>query len=477
VLEPGLGEVAKTSAYVGSKHLVVCIRVGGAATDEDLSELRRLLCPVESAPVDHGPGDGPPQWLGAGDWRLIARPRRGAPQGFQIERFALPNGEYVAAVFDDAERHVWVPFDIEEALLNYVSEAWCRYVPRGALSPWELSVYYRLKPLIPRRAQIWGRRLIARRKLNLSFPRWPIEDGVLSLLQFYGFCLLLALGKGSTTFRWFWPRGYRAALILTHDVESSAGLERALELADIEQERGFRSSFNIVASQYPIDHGVVRELKDRGFEIGVHGLRHDRSLFASHEAFVRQLPAVEEAARRLGAQGFRSPSTHRVYEWLAELPVLYDSSVPHSDPFEPQPGGCCTLWPYAIGGVIELPYTMSQDHTLFTLLERRSAEPWLRQVEAIEERHGLIQCLSHPDPGYLGDADKRALYVELLDALAERTDLWRSLPRDVAQWWRVRPVAHPADPDLTYGSITRAEHHAVLEMPSPRRADEAGHTT
>jgi peptidoglycan/xylan/chitin deacetylase (PgdA/CDA1 family) len=405
--------------------------------------------------------------LTVGDWRLIARPRREAPRGAQIERFALPNGEFVDAVLDDAETHVWVPFDFGEAFQNYVSEAWRRYAPGGALSPWQLSVYYGIKPLIPRRTQISLRRLLAHRtQRDLSFPSWPIEDGVLSLLRFYAYCLLTALGEESSRFRWFWPGGHRAALILTHDVESSEGLKRVLEIADIEQERGFRSLFNIVASQYPIDYGVVRELKDRGFEIGVHGLRHDRSLFASREAFVRQLPAVEEAVRRLGAQGFRSPSTHRVYEWLGELPVLYDASMPHSDPFEPQPGGCCTLWPYTIGDVIELPYTMSQDHTLFTLLEEHSVDPWLRQVEAIEQRNGLIQCLSHPDPGYLGDADKRALYVELLDALAERTGLWRSLPRDVAHWWRRRTVADPADPDIAYGSITRSEHHAVFNMPS-----------
>jgi peptidoglycan/xylan/chitin deacetylase (PgdA/CDA1 family) len=436
-----------------------------AATNQDLSQLRRLLCPVDTAPIDHGSGNGPPQWLSVGDWRLIARPRTAAPKGSQIEQFALPNGEFVDAVLDDTDTHVWVPFDFDEAFHNYVSEAWCHYAPRHALWPWQLSMYYQLKPLIPRRAQISGRRLLARRKRNQTFPRWPIEDGVLSLLRFYAFCLLIALDEESLRFRWFWPHGHRAALILTHDVESGEGLRRVLEIADIEEARGFRSSFNIVASTYPIDHGIVRELNDRGFEIGLHGLRHVRSLFASRGAFVRQLPQVQEAARKLAARGFRSPSTYRVYEWLAELPVLYDASMPHSDPFEPQPGGCCTLWPYAIGDVIELPYTMSQDHTLFTLLEERSVDPWISQVEAIEQRHGLIQCVSHPDPGYLGDADKRALYVELLDALADRTELWRPLPRDVALWWQRRGVADPADPEISYGSITRGDRRAVLNMP------------
>jgi peptidoglycan/xylan/chitin deacetylase (PgdA/CDA1 family) len=437
-----------------------------APAGKAVSNLECLLCPVETAPIDHGPGEGPPQWLTAGGWRLVARPRMAARRGSQLEQFALPNGELVRAVHD-AESGVWVPFDLDEAFRNYVDETWCDFTRRRGLAPWQFGVYYRVKPLIPRRVQIAGRRMLARRVRDYGFPRWPLEDGVLSLLRFYAFCLLAALDEESLSFRWFWPRGHRAALILTHDVESADGLRRTLEIADIEQERGFRSSFNIVASWYPIDRGIVRELRDRGFEIGLHGLRHDRSLFASREAFVRQLPAVAEAARQLGAQGFRSPSTYRVAEWLAELPVLYDASMPHSDPFEPQPGGCCTLWPYAIGNVIELPYTLTQDYTLFTVLEARSVDPWLRQVEAIEERHGLIQCVSHPDRGYLGDADKRAVYVELLDALTERAGLWRALPREVAYWWQRRSEADPADPDLAYGSISWGKCDAILTPPPP----------
>ena len=168
--------------------------------------------------------------------------------------------------------------------------------------------------------------------------------------------------------------------------------------------------------------------RGRGFEIGLHGLRHDHSLFTTHEAFQSQLPAIDDAARSFRAQGFRSPSTHRVHEWLGELPLSWGYTLPHSDPLEPMPGGCCTLWPYFIDDVVEVPYTLTQDHTLFTVLQRKSAADWLRQVEAIERRHGLIHCLSHPDPGYLGDQDNRAFYAELLDAVADRPQLWKPLP-------------------------------------------------
>ena len=199
-----------------------------------------------------------------------------------------------------------------------------------------------------------------------------------------------------------------------------------------------RSSFNIVARWYPIDQVILQELLERGFELGVHGVYHDRSMFSSRTAFESQLPIVREFAARIGAAGFRSPATHRVFEWLADLPLDYDCSVPHSDPFEPIPGGCCSLWPFFIGDVVELPYTLPQDHTLFTLLGHRSAALWQEQLDRIERLHGLVELLSHPDPGYLGDRSKRELYIEFLDATQERSGLWKALPREVAKWWRQR---------------------------------------
>ena len=124
------------------------------------------------------------------------------------------------------------------------------------------------------------------------------------------------------------------------------------------------------------------------------------------------------------------------------------------------------MWPFMLGSVVELPYTLPQDHTLFTLLRHRGVT-WLEQADAIEERFGLIQCLSHPDPGYLGDADKRALYVELLDALAHRGSLWRALPRDIAAWWRRRGSLPLSDSELALGTMRRDGLDALLEAPVP----------
>jgi len=439
-------------------------RRGRFATES--ATLERLLLPVASPPLDALAGTGPPTWLTTADeWRLLVRPREPKPGGEELMRFALPSGGHVSAYFDSDEGVVRVPFDFDEAYRSYVTEEWRAYGSLRALSPKQLQLFYAVKRVIPRGLLLSARRLFVRRAGVPDFPKWPLDESVDRLLRFYALCLLTAGGSSRGSFRWFWPRSHRAALMLTHDVESADGLRLAIEIADLEEGRGFRSSFNIVGAEYPIDMGVVRELDSRGFEIGLHGLHHDRSLFSSRGEFERQLPKLRDAAQNLGTVGFRSPSTHRVVEWLPELPASYDCTMFHSDPYEPQPGGCCTLWPFRLGPIVELPYTLPQDHTLFTLLRERSAQTWLTLVDSIEARRGLIQCVSHPDAGYLGERDHRSLYVEFLDAMTERPHLWRALPRDVASWWRRRETADPSEADVELGTMRRDGPNVWFEPP------------
>jgi peptidoglycan/xylan/chitin deacetylase (PgdA/CDA1 family) len=376
--------------------------------------------------------------------------------GSDFARFTLSDGAIVHATSNEGGKSVSIPFSLSEAYDNYVSEAWRVATRTSQLPPRLLDAFYRAKPLIPRRLQLAARRLLVRRQRAPEFPAWPLDESIVRLLGLYAHSALLVTGRSELPFRWFWPQDRAAALILTHDVETRDGLRLAVELADLEQDLGFRSSFNI-GGWYRIDSGIVRELSDRGFEIGLHGVRHDRSLFRSRADFEAQHGALARAAAELHAEGFRSPSTFRVFDWLAELPVAYDASLPHSDPFEPQPGGCCSLWPFFIGPVVELPYTLPQDHTLFTLLKARSISLWLEQAERIERHHGLIHCVSHPDRGYLGDKEKRALYAEFLRAMAERPGLWRALPRDVARWWRLRDQSTDVQAPIARGVARSGE--------------------
>lgn len=440
--------------------------------DDPRPPLERLLSPHTVQPIADVAGNTEPAWLRADGWRVFARPDATADAaGELIEQFTLSDGGVLHARLVGEPPEVRVPFDLSEAYENLVAERWRRGAPPRALTAHQLSLYYRVKRFIPRRAQLLARRALIRWQGTPDFPAWPLDESVDRLLRFYVRCQLLAAGQRQLSFDWFWPASARAAAILTHDVESAEGLRLAVELADLEEERGLRSSFNIVARWYRLDYGILDDLRRRGFELGVHGVYHDRSMFADRGSFEAQVPVVREMAARVGAAGFRSPATHRVFDWLADLPVDYDCSMPHSDPFEPLPGGCCSLWPFFIGRVVELPYTLPQDHTLFTLLGHRSISLWRQQLERICRRHGLVQVVTHPDPGYMGDRRKRALYVEFLDVLRERPALWRPLPREVAEWWRQRDagttgtwsiVAGRASLDEATGEVTLEPQAAYL---------------
>jgi hypothetical protein len=136
-----------------------------------------------------------------------------------------------------------------------------------------------------------------------------------------------------------------------------------------------------------------------------------------------------------GADGFRSPALHRNAQWMHELPCRYDSSFPHSDPFQPLPGGCCAIHPFCYGDVVELPITLEQDFTLFELLRERTIALWTDKSRWIIRHHGLINVVVHPD--YM-TPERLERYEQFLDFLRAQPSGWHALSRDVAQWWRDR---------------------------------------
>jgi hypothetical protein len=420
------------------------------ARSNSIERLLRLDLPAPG----HIPAGVPAErreWLTSKALRLYVAPAATGTTGTEVVSFIGRDGRRWPVLRDLSRNVVELPFDPDDALDALLTESWTPATENRRLSPASLNTFYRVKRAIPRPVQLAGRRAMIAWQGVPDFPRWPIDDSVYRLTALYAYCRLLANDLSTADFAWFWPDGASAALILTHDVEGTDGLQKMMEIADLEEELGFRSSFNL-GGWYDVDPGAVAELQSRGFELGVHGIVHDRSLFASRGAFDRAQPALRALRERFGADGFRSPATHRVHDWLGDLDFSYDCSVPNSDPFEPQPGGSCTLWPFFIGKLVELPYTLPQDHTLFTLLRHDNPALWIEQSGRIEELNGLIQCVSHPDVGYLGDPRKRAAYREYLVAMAERPKIWRALPREVADWWRGRDEG--TDERVVAGTVT-----------------------
>ncbi|HLZ60631.1 MAG TPA: hypothetical protein VKR06_27105, partial [Ktedonosporobacter sp.] len=207
-------------------------------------------------------------------------------------------------------------------------------------------------------------------------------------------------------------------------------------IARLEERLGFRSVFNFVPERYPIDPEFLTALQQRGFEIGVHGLKHDGKLFSSWPVFEQRAAKINHYLHTWGAMGFRAPYMHRHPEWLQALDVEYDLSFFDTDPYEPQPGGVRSIWPFLLGAFVELPYTLAQDHTLMVILGERTPRLWLEKVDFIERWRGMALVNTHPD--YLQAPGGLALYERFLHALKEREQCWHALPREVARWWRKR---------------------------------------
>lgn len=308
---------------------------------------------------------------------------------------------------------------------------------------WELgkikSLYYSLKPFIPRFVRYAARQILQKKHSTDFSLNWPIEERYV-VFQFEVLKNILELtGNTDIKFKPFWPDGKRFSFVLTHDIEEKAGHDFVREIADLEESIGFRSSFNFVPERYHIDKRLIAELRERGFEIGIHGLKHDGKLFSSREEFLRRAERINHYLQEYGAIGFRSPLTHRNPYWMQALNIDYDLSFFDTDPYEPMSGGVMCIHPFFIGHFVELPYTLVQDSTLAFVLGDLTPKLWLEKVEFIEKYQGMALMNSHPD--YLRKPAVFNMYRDFLSSMKARNNYWHALPHQVSSWWRDRSIS------------------------------------
>jgi hypothetical protein len=209
---------------------------------------------------------------------------------------------------------------------------------------------------------------------------------------------------------------------------------------DIDDSFGIKSSFQLVPEQrYAVSEHTLNNIRNRGFEVNVHDINHDGHLYSDHAEFVRRAARINDYARNYGARGFRSGAMYRNLEWYDEFEFSYDMSVPTVGHLEAQPGGCCTVRPYFIKNIVELPLTTVQDYSLFHILNDYSTDLWKQQIETIMAQHGLVSFIIHPD--YVIEKRAQDTYKALLGYLSElrgERGLWIAQPGEVAHWWRQR---------------------------------------
>jgi hypothetical protein len=335
-----------------------------------------------------------------------------------------------------------IPFDPDELIENLHLEHYSGYLrEESRLSNSVLrQVYYLLRPFlsVPFRKHL--QRFYLRGWRDIPFPAWPVDCTADRLQRRLLSLAMKAQGVETLPFIWFWPEGHSSCAIVTHDVEATGGRDLCGALMDVDESFGFHSSFQIVPEcRYTVSDALLSSITNRSCEVNVHDLSHDGLLYVSHDEFLRRAELINKYGRNFGASGFRSGALYRNADWYGAYDFLYDMSIPNVAHLDPQRGGCCTVMPYFIGNIVELPVTSIQDYSLFHVVGDYSIDIWKAQIELITANHGLITVLVHPD--YVMERRALSVYRQLLGYLAECRDaqsIWTPLPKEVANWWRQR---------------------------------------
>ena len=303
-----------------------------------------------------------------------------------------------------------------------------------AASTMAVRLYYHIKPAIPRPLRYALRQRLAERRRNACGDIWPI---------------LPSAAKQPPGWRG-WPQQRRFALLLTHDVESPKGLERVKDIAELEMSMGFRSSFNFIPEgPYAVSRDLRGWLTERGFEVGVHDHRHDGKLYNSRARFLASARRINHYVREWKAAGFRSGFMLHNLDWIPQLDVLYDASTFDTDPFEPQSDAAGTIFPFLVQGangntIVELPYTLPQDSTLYLILREKTNQIWKNKLSWIASHGGMALLNVHPDYVCVGNKPSSRyeypldLYRDFLNHIRRHypQGYWHVLPRELATFFR-----------------------------------------
>jgi peptidoglycan/xylan/chitin deacetylase (PgdA/CDA1 family) len=300
--------------------------------------------------------------------------------------------------------------------------------PRPPLSA-RLPFHYHRLPARARR--LAARALLGRRRPG-PFPREPIERAVDAIRW--------ARGE-----RAHWPDGRRAALLLTHDVDTAAGAARIGSVAELSRALGVRATFFVCSHHYPLDTDALARLEQAGFEIASHGYDHDNRLAFRPEAERRQrLDAIAARFRpRIALAGFRSPSLLRTPELFASLAgrFAWDSSIPDVD--LENGGGCGTVLPFRIADLVEIPVTLPMESSLLYRGERPAVvfERWTEKLAWIRDVGGVAVAVLHTEPTLGGHPELLRLYADWVAKAPP--DVWITTPSELLRWLEAERLLAP----------------------------------
>lgn len=244
------------------------------------------------------------------------------------------------------------------------------------------------------------------------------------------------------------PRASVRDFVSVFSDREPAELAAVRDLADLSEQRGWRSSFYWKASPAgPYDSGynpthpkvrrVISELRERGHELGVHP---GYNTFCNRDALAVEVDSLRHAlcVRRPGGRQHYlrwSPQTWRDWEACG---LWYDSSVGFAERFGFRAGTAFPYCPWSFRenrelDLIELPLIL-MDCTPVKYMAL-SRDVGLHRIKALIERvakvGGVFTLLWHNSP--LLDPEYAGWYEAILDMLSGAENF--ELPGDVSRLW------------------------------------------
>jgi len=215
-------------------------------------------------------------------------------------------------------------------------------------------------PFSYRRIPGWMRSLLAtamgrwhrsRTQRWAMFPQWPLDLSVDFLTDWNDM-------SGTV------PAGGPTPVVLSHRFSTAGeGLRKHVrDFLPIEEEVGARSTNFVVPCSWPLDAGLLRELADRGHEIGVHGYDHSNlTPFAPDSERRRPARRRERDHNRICGRRVPGALAVAVCRPAQRLGGAVSVRQQHPDVRRSVPtpnNGCATARPFRIGSILEIPLTL-----------------------------------------------------------------------------------------------------------------------
>jgi peptidoglycan/xylan/chitin deacetylase (PgdA/CDA1 family) len=234
---------------------------------------------------------------------------------------------------------------------------------------------------------------------------------------------------------------------LSHDIDIKEDYLYMEEVFKLNKKYKLVSGFNLLTNWgYKIDNSFLREIRDNGFEIGLHGYTHDIAIGIRSEKRIRKELSLALKEFDFPVSGYRAPAfaiSRRLLKILKELGIKYDSSMKTTSCYSSQSAEVFYPYKYPNIGIWEVPLTIQDDRVFRDLhLSNEEALGVIKElVTRIMDIGGVCVINNHPSLIH----KKRYYYVELLKWLASLHDIWVARIDDVVKFMEERENTINAD--------------------------------